>query len=243
MKRLFDRPGGDRTAASGRDSTRDKILRVALDVFAEYGYDGTSTREICKRAGVNGAALNYHWGSKEQLWQAVANECAQMLMRVVEERVDLSQPAEDVFFQFLDVIFDELLTNPAPARIPLWAALQAESLDFGATASTIEPATQLATGFFRQLQQDGKIGDDVDVELAMPQIYGQLLYLFADQAGHRNLFNTDMSNPEFAARVKKAYLRSARTLLGLPLGSRGDESAAAIVERAKRASTARLPDS
>src|SRR5690606_29551632 len=51
-----------RTAAVESGSTRQRILEVALDVFAEYGFEGTSTREICKRAQVNAAAINYHWG-------------------------------------------------------------------------------------------------------------------------------------------------------------------------------------
>lgn len=45
-----------------------KIMQSALDIFAEKGYQKTTVAEICKRAGCNVAAVNYHFGSKEELY-------------------------------------------------------------------------------------------------------------------------------------------------------------------------------
>ena len=54
------------STARARDTggTRDRILTVALDLFAEQGYDKTSLREIAERVGVTKAALYYHFKSK-----------------------------------------------------------------------------------------------------------------------------------------------------------------------------------
>ena len=51
-----------------KDQTRRRILEAAGPVFAEKGYDAATVREICARAGVNLAAVNYYFGSKEQLY-------------------------------------------------------------------------------------------------------------------------------------------------------------------------------
>ena len=51
--------------------TREAILDAAEDLFADQGFDKTSLREITGRAGVNLAAVNYHFGSKEALISAV----------------------------------------------------------------------------------------------------------------------------------------------------------------------------
>ncbi len=51
--------------------TKDVILDAAEVLFAEYGYDGTSLRDLTQEAGVNLAAVNYHFGGKEQLAAAV----------------------------------------------------------------------------------------------------------------------------------------------------------------------------
>lgn len=48
-------------------STKDRILNAAEDLFARNGFGGTSLREVTSRADVNIAAVNYHFGSKENL--------------------------------------------------------------------------------------------------------------------------------------------------------------------------------
>lgn len=51
--------------------TRDRILDTAERLFAEHGFDGTSLRQITEVAAVNLAAVNYHFGSKEDLYSQV----------------------------------------------------------------------------------------------------------------------------------------------------------------------------
>ena len=51
--------------------TKTTILDAAEALFAEQGYDAASLRELTKRAGVNLAAVNYHFGGKEKLAMAV----------------------------------------------------------------------------------------------------------------------------------------------------------------------------
>ncbi|MFV0443027.1 MAG: TetR/AcrR family transcriptional regulator [Planctomycetaceae bacterium] len=48
--------------------TRDKILQAAGPVFAELGLEKATVRDICASAEVNLASVNYHFGSKEQLY-------------------------------------------------------------------------------------------------------------------------------------------------------------------------------
>ncbi|MBN2315625.1 MAG: CerR family C-terminal domain-containing protein [Sedimentisphaerales bacterium] len=51
--------------------TRDKILKAASEVFAKEGYRNTTVADICRRAGSNVAAVNYHFGSKDALYVIV----------------------------------------------------------------------------------------------------------------------------------------------------------------------------
>ncbi|MHC9086183.1 TetR/AcrR family transcriptional regulator [Luteimonas sp. RIT-PG2_3] len=48
-------------------STKDRILGAAEELFALHGFSGTSLRQVTGRADVNIAAVNYHFGSKENL--------------------------------------------------------------------------------------------------------------------------------------------------------------------------------
>ena len=60
-----DRPAGGFGAP--RTDTRSRVQKVALELFAEQGYDKTSLREIAERLGVTKAALYYHFKSKEDI--------------------------------------------------------------------------------------------------------------------------------------------------------------------------------
>jgi len=53
--------------ATTRFSTKDRILGAAEELFAQQGFAGTSLRQVTSRADVNIAAVNYHFGSKENL--------------------------------------------------------------------------------------------------------------------------------------------------------------------------------
>jgi len=52
-------------------NTKERILHAAEDLFAQHGFAGTSLRQVTSRADVNIAAVNYHFGSKENLVQEV----------------------------------------------------------------------------------------------------------------------------------------------------------------------------
>lgn len=52
-------------------STNQKILFTAEKLFAEKGFDATSTRDIAKSAGVNVSMISYYFGSKEKLFEEI----------------------------------------------------------------------------------------------------------------------------------------------------------------------------
>ena len=59
-----------RERAQQRDKTRQRIVDVAVDVFAAKGFGAASTREIAARARVSQGLITYHFGSKGELWKA-----------------------------------------------------------------------------------------------------------------------------------------------------------------------------
>ncbi len=62
--------------------TRQHLLEVAGQVFAEQGYTRAMSKEICERAGANIAAVNYHFGGKEGLYAAVLEEAHARLVSI-----------------------------------------------------------------------------------------------------------------------------------------------------------------
>ncbi len=62
-----DRHGGEQAGVS----TRERILDVALDLFTDQGFDGTSMREIAERLHMSKPAIYYHFTSKEEILMAL----------------------------------------------------------------------------------------------------------------------------------------------------------------------------
>src|SRR5262245_49466633 len=55
-------------ATSTLDTTRERIVEAAGEIFAEKGFDATTVRDICQRAEANIAAVNYYFGDKQRLY-------------------------------------------------------------------------------------------------------------------------------------------------------------------------------
>jgi AcrR family transcriptional regulator len=61
------------TTQTPRGDTRARILDIALELFAEHGYEKTSLREIADRLGVTKAALYYHFRTKEDILAGIVD--------------------------------------------------------------------------------------------------------------------------------------------------------------------------
>ena len=53
--------------------TRERILHAALEIFADQGFQGATTRAIAERAGVNLGLIKYYFGTKLRLWRAAVD--------------------------------------------------------------------------------------------------------------------------------------------------------------------------
>ena len=66
-----DARDGTRTPRSDGEQSRERLLLAGLRLFAQHGYNKTSTREIAEAAQVNVAAISYYFGDKAGLYRAV----------------------------------------------------------------------------------------------------------------------------------------------------------------------------
>jgi AcrR family transcriptional regulator len=89
--------------------TKTRILDAAESLFMEHGFEATSLRSLTTAAGVNLAAVNYHFGTKEELFQAVLTrrldpmnqERIELLQRVEREAAGRALSCEKILFAML----------------------------------------------------------------------------------------------------------------------------------------------
>jgi AcrR family transcriptional regulator len=123
FKQLFDKiiPDGclkhtfERVDMPAIDDTQRRLLDTAGQVFAEKGLKGATVREICTRAGVNIAAINYYYRDKERLYiEAVKNACEAVGHLQAVEWSAGTPPAAKLR-DFIRVLVGRMLRPDAPA--------------------------------------------------------------------------------------------------------------------------------
>ncbi|PKN69235.1 MAG: TetR/AcrR family transcriptional regulator [Deltaproteobacteria bacterium HGW-Deltaproteobacteria-12] len=119
-------------ARKNPESMKARILASARRIFGEYGFHGTTTRMIAKEVGIDISTLHYHWGDKNDLYEAVVidvnNDLGQELFNVekivhdtsLEERMNIS----------IDKMTDYLFDHPEVSNLVL--------LRFGRTRNEVD---------------------------------------------------------------------------------------------------------
>jgi TetR/AcrR family transcriptional regulator len=72
-------------------TTDERVLEVAIQLFARQGYNGTSIRQITREAGANLGAVTYHFGGKRELYGRALERC----IGPIAERVVTAAAAAD----------------------------------------------------------------------------------------------------------------------------------------------------
>lgn len=126
LKLLFDMKPGTKhprkprrspAAPAASDPTREKLLEAAGRVFADRGYDAATIREICRRAGANVAAVNYHFRDKQGLYtQVLARMAGQARIERMQATLDQTAPPEEI----LRRVIKARLQGLGADRLPDW---------------------------------------------------------------------------------------------------------------------------
>src|SRR5438132_1101501 len=79
MRQAFETAvGGD--PVKDIEQTRARLLEAAGPIFAERGFQAANVRAICRQAGVNLGAINYHFRSKEQFYVETIRHALQRVL-------------------------------------------------------------------------------------------------------------------------------------------------------------------
>jgi AcrR family transcriptional regulator len=128
--------------------TKDKIIETASRLFADQGYAATSLRQIIADAGVNLAAVHYHFGSKEELLDALVHLKAEPVNRERMSRLDrLEEQAagspltvEEILRAFLEPT--ALVADQSPVFVRVMGRIHAEGLMPGIVQKHFQPTAQ-----------------------------------------------------------------------------------------------------
>jgi AcrR family transcriptional regulator len=133
----------------------DDLLPMALEAFADLGFEGVSMRGLCRRLGVSHGLLHQRYGSKERLWRAAVDHGFASL---AAELVSNSDDDDLERLRFLMVRWLEL-TAASPALVRIInqeAANGGPRLDY-MFETYVSPVTATMTRFLERLEGEGRL--------------------------------------------------------------------------------------
>jgi AcrR family transcriptional regulator len=159
--------------------TRERLLEAGGAVFSEAGFRAATVRDIVTRAGANLAAVNYHFGDKEQLYLAVLEHAhATALERYPPDLgTTPASSAEERLRAFVRSFLLRILDDGVPAWLgKLMAREMIEptgALD-GLVERVMRPLFTRLVGIVEELA--GERADPARVRLCAPSVVGQCLF-------------------------------------------------------------------
>lgn len=198
------------SSAAESESTRDRILDVAEQLFARKGLAGTAVRDIARAAGLTAPSLYNYFEGKQALYEAVIARGVQPLFDLIGAVAGSAARGEDRTGEMLDGIMDHLASHPDLARL-----IQHEALTDGASLE------QIAQGWLRPIvvrgllamqQNPDNVWSEEERPLAVAAWIHVILGHFAMAPLLRSLFDFDPLSPEQIDRQKR-FLRHYAQLL------------------------------
>ena len=104
------------------NSMKARILAAARRIFGEYGYSDTTTRKIAKVVGIDISTLYYHWGEKQDLYEAVLQDVSEEIqsrLNQVEKTVS-GKNIKDRLEISIDMMCDYLFSHPEVSNLILF---------------------------------------------------------------------------------------------------------------------------
>jgi AcrR family transcriptional regulator len=250
---------GGRMAA---DERRLQIAQVAMRLFSERGFRGTTTKEIAQAAGVSEAIIFRHFATKEELYTAIIDYkgCAGLGASPVAREAE--QPAfveklcafageavearddRAVFRGVALSMLEHHQSDPDFLRLLMYLALENHSLAQIFWDKNVRVLYEFLGGYVRRRQREGAFRD-VDPNTAVRVFLGTIIHhslsnLLWDKDPARRILN--MSNEEAAREFAEILLRGIKADPGdahnAPAAKR-EETTKRAAETTKRAANAR----
>ncbi len=132
-------------------TTSEKIMVAARGLFMRQGFASTTTREIAQEAGVNLALVNYHFGSKDQLFAAIMYDHLRAFFGGLLPRINDASTTLDEKLTYVADAYITMLT--AQPELPIFILSELRARPDAALGHMTDAARLTDSVLFRQLRE------------------------------------------------------------------------------------------
>ena len=163
-------PGRTRRGRPGYDL--ETVLRVAVGLFNERGYEGTSVDELASRLGVTKSAIYHHVSSKEELLRMAVDRALDGLFDVLATAAEQAGPAIDALEHLVRgsvaVLVDQLPFVTLLLRVRGNTAVERDAL------ARRREFDQAVTELVRRAEREGDVRPDVNPAVTSRLLFGMV---------------------------------------------------------------------
>ena len=179
--------------------TRAAIMEAAGKVFAEEGYAKATVRDICRQAGANIAAINYHFGDKKGLYLAVLKHYQTIAFQTYPPDLGIkeTQKPEEKLRTYIRSFLMRIMDEGRPAWFGKLLAREFTEPSWAfdiLVKETIRPSFQIITCIVAEIT--GKETKDRKVLLSSMSVVGQCLYFRHSHPVISRLFPKEVFGPK-----------------------------------------------
>lgn len=173
-----DPPDDSQESRRRRDpeATRRAILDAAEELFTQHGPAATSLSQVAKGAGVTKSLIHHHFGSKDDLWEAVQERYFKEYFEAQMSMLDSSASDEELLRASLVAYYRFLQSNPNSVRFMTWTfAAKGEN---PCPSRHEEELFQLGIRKIKEAQEAGRIRSDLEPFFIIKTMVGMPLAWF-----------------------------------------------------------------
>ena len=189
-------------------STRDRLLQIALEEFAERGFAGAKVDRIARRARVNKAMIYYHFKSKANLYLTIIREQFAALGEAAATARVPGLPADEQLTRFIDAIARE--ANARPYFPSLWLREIAEGgrhID-ETVVLALRRVLETLAGILEEGRRAGTLREAhplvVQINIVAPLMFFSASKAFRERVGRMKPSPLVIQDPEIMLRHVKA---------------------------------------
>ncbi len=190
------------------DGTATRLISAGIQLFAERGYDGTTVRAVTRRAGANLGAITYHFGTKDEFYEAVVTEVVDPSREFLANAVGTQGSPLDRIERFVRGVFEYLRLRPEFPRLVMQHFAGARPLP-DAFRRVIQANARTLLGLIEQGQRDGSIRSG-DPRLMTPSIISQPMYITLARQIIQEGLGIDYGDPDAWAGLVDAVVDFVR---------------------------------
>jgi AcrR family transcriptional regulator len=169
----------------------EKIINATIECIEKYGIKGTTNRQIAKIAGVNGAAVNYYFRSKENL----INHCMETTLNNAFDWKDIEKLPGDTAREKCKAVFSDILDGglkfPGISRAHFYDLI----VDANYTSMVVAKLNEFLGNLVTDLKSKGTNMSEAQLYLACTQITSAVVCLILMPNIFEKKFGVDLNNP------------------------------------------------